>query len=137
MNSTQRHRMPPERESLTHRAVVGGFRFYITAGVYADGSLGEVFIKNAGSEGSTVQGLLDGYATAISIALQHGASLDLLARKFAHTNFEPRGETDNPDIPHAFSLLDYTVRWLALHFGGDQLNADLRKITDEMRSAHG
>jgi ribonucleoside-diphosphate reductase alpha chain len=129
-----RKRMPKERESLTHRAVVGGFRFYITAGKYEDGSLGEVFVKDAGKEGSTVQGLLDGFATAVSIALQHGATLEQVVAKFAHANFEPRGETENPEIPYAFSVLDYTVRWLALHFGSPELNAKLVDTTERMRT---
>lgn len=128
----ERRRLPGERKSISAKATVGGFEFYLTAGMYEDGAVGEVFIKGAGKEGSTVQGLLDGWATSLSIALQHGASLDLLARKFAHMRFEPSGRTDDPDIPHAFSVLDYVVRWLAKHFGDAELRADLARIAEEM-----
>jgi ribonucleoside-diphosphate reductase alpha chain len=129
----QRRKMPIERRGLTHHASVGGFRFYITAGLYDDGTVGEIFIKGAGKEGSTIQGLLDGYATMWSIGAQYGADFDMLVRKFAHRRFEPLGETDNPDIPWASSFLDYIARWLAFHFGSSELNDDLNKITDEMR----
>lgn len=129
---SRRRKMPVERRSITHHVRVDGFGFYVTAGMYEDGTVGEVFIKGAGKEGSTVQGLLDGFATMWSIGVQYGAEFDMLVRKFAHTRFPPFGETDNPDIPYAWSLLDYCVRWLALHFGSPELNADLHRISEEM-----
>jgi ribonucleoside-diphosphate reductase alpha chain len=117
--------MPDERESLTHHARINGFGFYITAGMYEDGSVGEVFIRGAGKEGSTVQGLLDGFAAMWSIARQHGADFDSVARKFAGKRFEPCGHTENPEIPTTTSLIDYVVRWLALHYGSDELNDEI------------
>lgn len=129
----ERKRMPGERASITAPATVGGFKFYLTAGMYEDGTFGELFVKGAGKEGSTMQGLIDGYATMFSIGVQYGAELEMLCRKFAHTRFEPMGPTDDPEIPYAFSLLDYIARWLALHFGSKQLNEELAKIAEEMR----
>jgi ribonucleoside-diphosphate reductase alpha chain len=67
-------------------------------------------------EGSTVSGLMDSFALATSIALQHGVPLKLLCEKFAHTRFEPSGWTTNPDIGFAKSIMDYIFRWLQLRF---------------------
>lgn len=120
-----RHKLPLDRTSITHRVDLAGHTFYITAGMYQDGSLGELFIKNAGKEGSTVQGLLDSFATMFSIGLQYGASLDTLIRKFAGTKFEPMGHTDNQDIPQASSMIDYIVRWAALRFGTAEVRTEL------------
>jgi len=67
-------------------------------------------------EGSTVSGLMDSFACAVSLALQHGVPLKLLCEKFAHTRFEPSGWTNNPDIGFAKSIMDYIFRWLQLRF---------------------
>jgi len=67
-------------------------------------------------EGSTVSGLMDSFALAASMALQHGVPLKLLCEKFAHTRFEPSGWTSNPDIGFAKSIMDYIFRWLDLKF---------------------
>src|SRR5271166_1182316 len=76
---------------------------------------GELFITMA-KEGSTVSGLMDSFACATSIALQHGVPLKLLCEKFAHTRFEPSGWSNNPDIGYAKSIMDYIFRWLQLRF---------------------
>jgi len=94
---------------------VGGHEGYITVGLYPDQSPGEIFITMA-KEGSTVSGLMDSFACAISIALQHGVPLKLVCEKFAHTRFEPSGWTNNPDIGFAKSIMDYIFRWLHLRF---------------------
>jgi ribonucleoside-diphosphate reductase alpha chain len=67
-------------------------------------------------EGSTVSGLMDSFALAASIALQHGVPLKLFCEKFAHTRFEPSGWTSNADIGFAKSIMDYIFRWLQLRF---------------------
>ena len=108
-----RRRMPRERQSLTHKFSVGGHEGYITAGEYEDGTLGEVFLTDVGKEGSTIKGLMNAFATAISIGLQYGVPLETLARKFAYVRFEPEGYTGNPEIPFAKSMPDYIMRWLA------------------------
>ena len=110
-----RHRLDDERMSITHKFNVGGHEGYITVGLYPDGCPGEIFITMA-KEGSTVSGLMDSFACAVSIALQHGVPLKLLCEKFAHTRFEPSGWTNNPDIGFAKSIMDYIFRWLHLRF---------------------
>ncbi|MBT5774252.1 MAG: adenosylcobalamin-dependent ribonucleoside-diphosphate reductase [Dehalococcoidia bacterium] len=112
----RRRHLPNERQSLTHKFRVGDQEGYITAGLFEDGTPGEVFIKIA-KEGSTVSGLTDAVALLTSIALQYGVSLDKLADKLEQTRFEPYGVTPNPEIPFTTSLLDYVFRWLRLHFG--------------------
>src|SRR5436853_1682412 len=110
-----RHRLPEERASITHKFNVGGHEGYITVGLYPDGCPGEIFITMA-KEGSTVSGLMDSFACATSLALQHGVPLKLLCEKFAHTRFEPSGWTNNTDIGFAKSIMDYIFRWLQLRF---------------------
>ena len=110
-----RHRLPDERLSITHKFKVGGHEGYLTVGLYQDGMPGELFITMA-KEGSTVSGLMDSFACATSIALQHGVPLKLLCEKFAHTRFEPSGWSNNPDIGYAKSIMDYIFRWLQLRF---------------------
>jgi ribonucleoside-diphosphate reductase alpha chain len=110
-----RHRLQEERASITHKFKVGDHEGYITVGLYPNGEPGELFIKMA-KEGSTVSGLMDSFALAVSIALQHGVPLKLFCEKFAHTRFEPSGWTNNPDIGFAKSIMDYIFRWLQLRF---------------------
>jgi ribonucleoside-diphosphate reductase alpha chain len=117
-----RHRLPGERASVTHKFGLGGHEGYITVGLYPNGSPGEIFIRMA-KEGSTVSGLMDSFATAISISLQHGVPLRVLCEKFAHTRFEPSGWTGNPEIGYAKSIMDYIFRWIQIRFlSGTQLD---------------
>ncbi|MGA2351823.1 MAG: vitamin B12-dependent ribonucleotide reductase, partial [Terracidiphilus sp.] len=113
-----RHRLPDERASVTHKFAIAGHEGYVTVGLYPTGQVGEIFIKMA-KEGSTVSGLMDAFATSISIALQHGVPLKVLCEKFAHTRFEPSGWTGNEQIGYAKSLMDYIFRWLSLRFLSD------------------
>ncbi len=116
-----RHRLPEERASLTHKFSIAGHEGYITVGLYPNGMPGEIFIKMA-KEGSTVSGLMDSFATSVSLSLQHGVPLKVLCEKFAHTRFEPSGWTQNPDIGFAKSIMDYIFRWLQIRFlTGQQL----------------
>lgn len=110
-----RRRLPDERDSITHKFSVGGHEGYITVGIYEDGSPGEIFITQA-KEGSFVSGLMDAFATAISMALQYGVPLSVLCNKFTNTRFEPQGFTGNKRIPIAKSVMDYIFKWLALKF---------------------
>jgi ribonucleoside-diphosphate reductase alpha chain len=110
-----RHKLQEERASITHKFKVGDHEGYITVGLYPNGEPGELFITMA-KEGSTVSGLMDSFALAVSIALQHGVSLRLFCEKFAHTRFEPSGWSGNPDIGYAKSIMDYIFRWLQLRF---------------------
>jgi ribonucleoside-diphosphate reductase alpha chain len=118
---TVRHRLPEERPSLTHKFSIAGHEGYITVGLYPNGQPGEIFIKMA-KEGSTVSGLMDAFATAISLSLQHGVPLKVLCEKFSHLRFEPSGWTGNEEIGFAKSIMDYIFRWLQLRFlSGTQL----------------
>ena len=111
----QRRKLPAERHSITHRFSIGGTEGYLTVGMYADGAPGEVFIKMA-KEGSTLSGIMDGFAMSVSIALQYGVPLKALVDKLSNTRFEPSGYTGNPEIPFAKSILDYVARWLGGKF---------------------
>jgi ribonucleoside-diphosphate reductase alpha chain len=110
-----RHRLPGERASITHKFAIAGHEGYITVGLYKDGTPGELFIRMA-KEGSTISGLMDSFAMAVSLAMQHGVPIKLLCDKFQHTRFDPAGFTGNPEIPIAKSVMDYIFRWLELRF---------------------
>jgi ribonucleoside-diphosphate reductase alpha chain len=110
-----RHKLKEERMSITHKFNVGGHEGYIIVGLYPNGEPGEIFVKMA-KEGSTVSGLMDSFALAVSISLQHGVPLKLFCEKFAHTRFEPSGWSSNPDIGFAKSIMDYIFRWLQMRF---------------------
>jgi ribonucleoside-diphosphate reductase alpha chain len=117
-----RHRLPSERASITHKFGIAGHEGYITVGLYPNGAPGEIFVRMA-KEGSTISGLMDSFATAVSMCLQHGVPLKLLCEKFAHTRFEPSGWTGNEQIGYAKSIMDYLFRWMQLRFlSGTQLD---------------
>ncbi len=122
-----RRRLPDTRNAVTHKFDVAGHEGYITAGLYDDGSPGEVFITMA-KEGSTIGGLMDAIATLVSVSLQYGVPVESLVRKFEHVRFEPSGMTRNREIPMAKSLVDYIFRWLAMEFvpGYREVNAPNR-----------
>jgi ribonucleoside-diphosphate reductase alpha chain len=130
-----RKRMPQERESITHKFSIAGHEGYITAGKYEDGSVGEIFLTDIGKEGSTMRGLLNAFATAISLGLQYGVPLEDFVRKFSYMRFEPEGITQNPEIPFAKSMPDYIMRWLASRFIDDtETLEDLGILTKEVRA---
>ena len=111
-----RKRLPDERQAITHKFSIAGHEGYLTVGLYDDGKKpGEIFLVMA-KEGSVVSGLMDCFATAISMALQYGVPLEVLVNKFSHARFEPSGFTQNKNIPIAKSIVDYIFRWLAFKF---------------------
>ena len=110
-----RRKLPDERLAITHKFSIAGHEGYITVGMYEDGKPGEIFLVMA-KEGSTISGLMDAFATSISLALQYGVPLKALVDKFSHMRFEPSGFTKNPEIPIAKSITDYIFRWLASKF---------------------
>jgi ribonucleoside-diphosphate reductase alpha chain len=131
----ERKRMPKTRESITHKFSIAGHEGYITAGKYEDGSVGEIFLTDIGKEGSTMRGLLNAFATAISIGLQYGVPLETFVRKFSYMRFEPEGITGNPEIPFAKSMPDYIMRWVASRFIEDtETLEDLGILTSEVRA---
>jgi ribonucleoside-diphosphate reductase alpha chain len=130
----KRRKMPRERQSLTHKFSIGGHEGYITAGMYEDGTVGEIFLTDIGKEGSTLRGMMNSFATAISVGLQYGVPLETLVRKFSYMRFEPEGMTSNPEIPFAKSMPDYIMRWLASRFLDTDLQEDLGILTSEVRA---
>jgi ribonucleoside-diphosphate reductase alpha chain len=130
----RRKRMPRERQSLTHKFSIAGHEGYITAGKYEDGSVGEIFLTDIGKEGSTLRGMMNSFATAISIALQYGVPLETLVQKFSYMRFEPEGITGNPEIPFAKSMPDYIMRWLASRFLDVDAQEELGILTPEVRA---
>ncbi len=133
-NAPKRKKMPRERQSLTHKFAIGGHEGYITAGMYEDGTIGEIFLTDIGKEGSTLRGMMNSFATAISIALQYGVPLETLVRKFSYMRFEPEGMTSNPEIPFAKSMPDYIMRWLASRFLDVDLQEELGILTPAVRA---
>jgi hypothetical protein len=111
----RRRRLSDERKAITHKFQIGSHEGYIIVGLYDDGTPGEIFIT-MNKQGSVIRGLMDSFATSISIGLQYGVPLKVLVNKFAHVRFEPNGATQNPNIPTARSIMDYLFRWLALKF---------------------
>ena len=114
-----RRKLPDERSAITHKFSIGGHEGYITVGMYENGDPGEIFITMA-KEGSTISGLMDSFATAVSFNLQYGVPLKFLVDKFAHVRFEPSGWTGNQQIPYAKSIMDYIFRWLGARFLGPE-----------------
>ncbi|NQU41263.1 MAG: vitamin B12-dependent ribonucleotide reductase [Lentisphaerae bacterium] len=133
MRKPFRRRMPPTRQSITHKFEVAGHEGYLTVGMYEDGGPGEMFITMA-KEGSTVGGTMDAFGTAISLCLQYGVPVQELCQKFAHSRFEPSGFTKNPDIPIAKSIVDYIFRWLSVTFPNGRAAGMNRLATQESES---
>jgi len=127
--------MPRERQSITHKFDIAGHEGYITAGMYEDGTVGEIFLTDIGKEGSTLRGMMNAFATAISLGLQYGVPLETFVQKFSYMRFDPEGITKNPEIPFAKSMPDYIMRWLASRFVEDldELE-DLGILTPEVRA---
>ena len=122
-----RRKLPDERNSITHKFSIAGQEGYFMVGLYEDGSPGEIFIKMS-KEGSTISGLMDSFAVAVSMCLQYGVPLRVLVNKFSHTRFEPSGYTTNRDIPIAKSLMDYIFRWFDLKFHPNGDNGHIGKV---------
>ncbi|MGH2953840.1 MAG: vitamin B12-dependent ribonucleotide reductase [Solirubrobacterales bacterium] len=131
----ERRKMPRERESITHKFSIAGHEGYITAGKYEDGSVGEIFLTDIGKEGSTLRGMMNAFATSISIGLQYGVPLETFVKKFSYMRFDPEGITRNPEIPFAKSMPDYIMRWLASRFIDDpEVHEELGILTSEVRA---
>src|SRR5258708_38569309 len=113
---------------------MGGNEGYIAAGMYEDGTVGEIFLTDIGKEGSTLRGMMNSFATAISIALQYGVPLETLVQKFSYMRFDPEGITTNPEIPFAKSMPDYIMRWLASRFLDTDAQEELGLLTAEVRA---
>jgi len=128
-----RKRLPDTRMSITHKFSVEGHEGYINVGLYDDKKPGEIFVTMA-KEGSTISGMMDAFATSISLTLQYGVPLYDLVQKFSHMRFEPMGRTENREIPVAQSIVDYIFRWLASQFLADEDKRYLGILTEAERA---
>jgi ribonucleoside-diphosphate reductase alpha chain len=115
VNRPERRRLPDTRASLTHKFSIEGHEGYITVGLFEDQTPGELFVTMA-KEGSTLSGMMDAYATSVSLLFQYGVPLPHMVDKFSHMRFEPSGWTGNPEIGMAKSIVDYVFRWLGYRF---------------------
>ncbi len=129
-----RKRLPKKRPSQTVSFTVGGAEGYLHAGSYPDDGLGEIFIK-LGKQGSTLAGVMDAFATSISVGLQYGIPLEFYVSKFQNLRFEPAGMTDDPDLRIATSVLDYIFRRLALDYLTYDKRSQLGIFTADERAA--
>lgn len=135
-----RRRLPNERQAITHKFQIGGLEGYLTVGLFDDGKPGEIFLVVA-KEGSTLSGLMDAFATSVSMALQYGVPLQALVKKFSYCRFEPAGFTSNSSIPMAHSVIDYVFRYLSLKFLTEQerefigMNTKSKDIKEEINNA--
>ena len=100
-SAPERRKMPRERESITHKFSIAGHEGYITAGKYEDGALGEIFLTDIGKEGSTLRGLMNAFATSISIGLQYGVPLEVFVQQVQLHALRARRDHRNPEIPFA------------------------------------
>ena len=134
-----RHRLPNERQAITHKFDIAGHEGYITVGLYETGAPGEIFLVMA-KEGSTISGFADAFAQAVSYALQYGVPLQVLVDKFSHVRFEPAGITKNPNVRVAKSIVDYIFRWMATKFlspeaqyrAGVNVRADAQPVGEQL-----
>jgi len=113
-----RQDLPPRRTGYTQKAAVGGHKLFLRTGEYADGRLGEVFVA-LHKEGAAFKGLMDNFAVAVSLGLQHGVPLEEFVEAFTFTRFGPSGAVEgDPAVTQATSLLDYVFRNLAANYLG-------------------
>ncbi|MFH1858336.1 MAG: vitamin B12-dependent ribonucleotide reductase, partial [Candidatus Omnitrophota bacterium] len=115
--SLYRKRLPKKRHGWTQEAKVGGHKVYLRTGEYDDGKLGEIFV-DMHKEGATLRSIMNCFAIAVSLGLQHGVPLEEYVNIFTHQNFEPRGPVDHPNIKHASSIVDFIFRLLAMEYLG-------------------
>ena len=113
--SSHRKTLPPTHTSVTHKFSVGGHEGYLTIGLFDDGTPGEIFIKMS-KEGSTLSGLIQGFCRAFSLAIQYGLPLPDAVERFRNMRFDPMGQTSNPNVPQATSILDYVAQYLDHEF---------------------
>jgi ribonucleoside-diphosphate reductase alpha chain len=124
----KRRRLPDRRKGYTQKAVVGGHKVFLRTGEYVDGSLGEIFV-DMHKEGAAFRSLMNAFAIAISIGLQHGVPLEKFANQFVFSRFEPNGMVmGNDRIKMSTSIIDYIFRELAINYLG---RADLAHVSEE------
>jgi ribonucleoside-diphosphate reductase alpha chain len=130
----QRRRLPDTRTSVTHKFTVGGHKGYLTVGHHEDGTPGEIFVNGFGNEGSFLSGMLGCWAKAVSVGLQYGVPAEQFAHQFIGEEFEPRGETSNPEIWNASSVPDYIWRWFMARYGSVTDAEEAGVLTDDVKA---
>jgi ribonucleoside-diphosphate reductase alpha chain len=123
----ERRTLPAKRRGFTQKAKINGQAVFLRTGEYSDGTLGEIFVDLA-KEGSTLKGLMNSFAIAISVGLQYGVPLEEYAEKFVFTKFEPSGMVDHPNIKSTTSIVDFMFRCLAYEYLG---RTDLVHVLDK------
>jgi hypothetical protein len=134
-----RRDLPPRRAGYTQKAAVGGHKLFLKTGEYADGSLGEVFVALP-KDGPAFRGLMDSFAVAVSLGLQHDVPLEAFVDAFTGTRFGPGGAVEgDPAVRRAGSLLDYMFRHLAVHYLGrtDLPEAEVHDTPDDAGASEG
>ncbi len=126
--SPVREKLPRSRRSRTFEFRVADCKGFVTVGEYADGRPGELFIR-VSKQGSTLAGIMDAFAIAISHGLQYGVPLRAFVEPFTNMRFEPAGITDDPDIRFASSIMDYLFRRLALEYLSPEERAELNILS--------
>jgi ribonucleoside-diphosphate reductase alpha chain len=126
----RRRRLPDRRAGYTQKARIGNHKVYIRTGEYEDGTLGEIFL-DMHKEGAAFRSIMNCFAIAVSIALQHGVPLEEFCDAFLFTRFEPNGTVQgNPHIKMTTSIIDYVFRELAITYLGrhDLAHVDLEDL---------
>jgi ribonucleoside-diphosphate reductase alpha chain len=127
-----RERLPRSRASRTFEFRVADCKGFVTVGEYADGRPGEIFVR-VSKQGSTLAGIMDAFAIAVSHGLQYGVPLDAYVRAFVGMRFEPAGMTDDPELRIAQSLIDYLFRRMAVEYLTPEHRAELNIFTTNER----
>ena len=118
MTNSDRKTLPNRRRGFTQKARIGGHKIYLHTGEYKDGSLGEIFL-DMNKEGATLGGLMNCFAIAVSLGLQHGVPLGKYVDAFTFTKFEPAGMVQGSEhVKMSTSPLDYIFRELAVRYEG-------------------
>ena len=130
---TARRKLPKKRGGFTQEARVAGHKVYLRTGEYPDGSLGEIFI-DMHKEGAAFRSMMNCFAIAVSVGLQHGVPLQEYVDKFVYTRFEPQGAVDHPNIKYATSVIDYVFRVLGMEYLGRTDFVQVKPSAGELRS---
>ncbi len=128
----KRFRLPKKRSGFTQEARVAGQKVYLRTGEYEDGSLGEIFVDLA-KEGAAFRSMMNCFAMAVSVGLQHGVPLKDYVDMFTFMKFEPQGPVDHPNIKMCTSVIDYIFRLLALEYLGETEFAQVKPAQVETR----
>jgi ribonucleoside-diphosphate reductase alpha chain len=128
----ERKRLPEDRTEIGRKFRVGDYEGYIHVGLYDDGTPGDIFVDIA-KEGTTLAGLMNSFMISVSLGLQYGVPLEVYVSKFAHMRFEPSGQTNDPDIRVAKSLVDYIFRWMGKKFLDTDTQQELGIMSPEVR----